>query len=123
MSIVFLILKLRRVRFLLSLFVFINTIQADTFCNHFYDDDYNALESSSEDILDHPPHRYVSVPSPLPTPELVANTSQLSELGYHMDMPESNIWKFDDRILLPGIHDSWDPFQSSDDFVNDLQIS
>lgn len=26
-------------------------------------------------------------------------------------MPESNIWKFDDRILLPGIHDSWQPFR------------
>lgn len=24
-------------------------------------------------------------------------------------MPESNIWKFDDRILLPSIHHSWDP--------------
>ena len=33
------------------------------------------------------------------------------ELGYHIDMPESNIWKFDDRILLPGIHDSWQPFR------------
>ena len=26
-------------------------------------------------------------------------------------MPESNIWKFDDRILLPGIHDTWQPFR------------
>jgi hypothetical protein len=26
-------------------------------------------------------------------------------------MPESNIWKFDDRILLPGVHDSWQPFR------------
>lgn len=26
-------------------------------------------------------------------------------------MPESNIWKFDDRILLPGIHGSWQPFR------------
>jgi hypothetical protein len=24
-------------------------------------------------------------------------------------MPESNIWKFDDRILLPGTHASWQP--------------
>ncbi|KAH6663761.1 hypothetical protein B0J14DRAFT_609007 [Halenospora varia] len=32
-----------------------------------------------------------------------------SELAYHIDMPESNIWKFDDRILLPGIHTSWEP--------------
>ncbi len=32
-----------------------------------------------------------------------------SELSYHIDMPESNIWKFDDRILLPGIHTSWQP--------------
>ncbi|OBT38562.1 hypothetical protein VE00_11138 [Pseudogymnoascus sp. WSF 3629] len=42
-----------------------------------------------------------------------------SELGYHMDMPESNIWKFDDRILLPGIHDSWEPFQESNRFLFD----
>lgn len=28
-------------------------------------------------------------------------------------MPESNIWKFDDRNLLPGIYDSWQPFHSS----------
>ncbi|PMD17904.1 hypothetical protein NA56DRAFT_578013 [Hyaloscypha hepaticicola] len=34
-----------------------------------------------------------------------------TELGYHIDMPESNIWKFDDRILLPGIHGSWQPFR------------
>jgi hypothetical protein len=26
-------------------------------------------------------------------------------------MPESNIWKFDDRIILPGIHDNWQPFR------------
>jgi hypothetical protein len=26
-------------------------------------------------------------------------------------MPESNIWKFDDRILLPGTHDTWQPFR------------
>lgn len=32
-------------------------------------------------------------------------------------MPESNIWKFDDRILLPGIHDSWEPFQESNRFL------
>lgn len=25
-------------------------------------------------------------------------------------MPESNIWKFDDRILLPGVQSSWQPF-------------
>ncbi|KAI0142993.1 hypothetical protein GGR57DRAFT_495403 [Xylariaceae sp. FL1272] len=33
-----------------------------------------------------------------------------SELAYHIDMPESNIWKFDDRILLPETFDSWQPF-------------
>lgn len=33
----------------------------------------------------------------------------LSDLAYHIDMPESNIWKFDDRILLPGIHTTWQP--------------
>ncbi|KAL5353104.1 hypothetical protein ACLOAV_001134 [Pseudogymnoascus australis] len=41
------------------------------------------------------------------------------ELGYHIDMPESNIWKFDDRILLPGIHDSWEPFQESNRYLFD----
>lgn len=34
-------------------------------------------------------------------------------------MPESNIWKFDDRILLPGIHDSWEPFQESKRYLFD----
>ncbi|KAI1259478.1 hypothetical protein F5Y18DRAFT_409614 [Xylariaceae sp. FL1019] len=34
-----------------------------------------------------------------------------SELAYHIDMPESNIWKFDDRILLPETFDSWLPFR------------
>jgi hypothetical protein len=28
-------------------------------------------------------------------------------------MPESNIWKFDDRILLPSTLDSWQPFNSN----------
>jgi hypothetical protein len=28
-------------------------------------------------------------------------------------MPESNIWKFDDRILLPGTFDSWEPFHTN----------
>ena len=28
-------------------------------------------------------------------------------------MPESNIWKFDDRILLPGINDTWQPFHDN----------
>ncbi|KFY54636.1 hypothetical protein V496_07216 [Pseudogymnoascus sp. VKM F-4515 (FW-2607)] len=32
-----------------------------------------------------------------------------SDLSYHIDMPESNIWKFDDRILLPGVQTSWQP--------------
>lgn len=32
-----------------------------------------------------------------------------SDLAYHIDMPESNIWKFDDRILLPGIQATWQP--------------
>ena len=27
-------------------------------------------------------------------------------------MPESNIWKFDDRILLPGTLESWQPFST-----------
>ncbi|KAH6698102.1 hypothetical protein BKA61DRAFT_246180 [Leptodontidium sp. MPI-SDFR-AT-0119] len=40
-----------------------------------------------------------------------------TELGYHMDMPESNIWKFDDRILLPGIHDSWEPFHENQRYM------
>ncbi|KAH7351260.1 hypothetical protein BKA65DRAFT_476586 [Rhexocercosporidium sp. MPI-PUGE-AT-0058] len=40
-----------------------------------------------------------------------------TELGYHMDMPESNIWKFDDRILLPGIHGSWEPFQEKQRYI------
>ncbi|KAL2071148.1 hypothetical protein VTL71DRAFT_12383 [Oculimacula yallundae] len=40
-----------------------------------------------------------------------------TELGYHMDMPESNIWKFDDRILLPSIHDSWEPFQENQRYI------
>jgi hypothetical protein len=40
-------------------------------------------------------------------------SSSSSELGYHIDLPESNIWKYDDRILLPSIHDSWEPFQES----------
>lgn len=34
-----------------------------------------------------------------------------------MDMPESNIWKFDDRILLPGIHMSWEPFHSTQRYI------
>ncbi|KFY37225.1 hypothetical protein V494_04862 [Pseudogymnoascus sp. VKM F-4513 (FW-928)] len=41
------------------------------------------------------------------------------ELGYHIDMPESNIWKFDDRILFPGIHGSWEPFQESNRYLFD----
>jgi hypothetical protein len=47
------------------------------------------------------------------------NHQILSELGYHIDMPESNIWKFDDRILLPGIYDSWQPFHSSQSHLFD----
>ena len=34
-----------------------------------------------------------------------------SDLSYHIDMPESNIWKFDDRILLPGVQISWQPYR------------
>ncbi|CZT41704.1 uncharacterized protein RSE6_01477 [Rhynchosporium secalis] len=40
-----------------------------------------------------------------------------TELGYHMDMPESNVWKFDDRILLPSIHDSWEPFRENQRYM------
>ena len=45
------------------------------------------------------------------------NIPLFRELGYHMDMPESNIWKFDDRILLPGIHDSWEPFHENQRYI------
>lgn len=45
-------------------------------------------------------------------------TKPTSELGYHIDMPESNIWKFDDRILLPSTLDSWQPFH-----INQRQIN
>lgn len=34
-------------------------------------------------------------------------------------MPESNVWKFDHRILLPDIHDSWEPFQESKRYLFD----
>ena len=46
-----------------------------------------------------------------------------SELGYHIDMPESNIWKFDDRILLPGIHGSWQPFRDDQRHLLDQMLS
>lgn len=37
-------------------------------------------------------------------------------------MPESNIWKFDDRILLPGIHDSWQPFRDDQRHLLDQML-
>ncbi|KAL5321470.1 hypothetical protein ACEPPN_009428 [Leptodophora sp. 'Broadleaf-Isolate-01'] len=64
---------------------------------HFYDDDNNAIELLRR--------IFWSI--------LLIET----ELGYHMDMPESNIWKFDDRILLPGIHMSWEPFHSTQRYI------
>jgi hypothetical protein len=38
-------------------------------------------------------------------------------------MPESNIWKFDDRILLPGIHNSWLPFRDDKLHLLDQSLS
>lgn len=38
-------------------------------------------------------------------------------------MPESNIWKFDDRILLPGIHGSWQPFRDDQQHLLDQMLS
>jgi hypothetical protein len=38
-------------------------------------------------------------------------------------MPESNIWKFDDRILLPGIHGSWQPFRDDQRHLLDPMLS
>jgi hypothetical protein len=37
-------------------------------------------------------------------------------------MPESNIWKFDDRILLPGIHGSWQPFRDDQRHLLDQML-
>lgn len=37
-----------------------------------------------------------------------------------MDMAESNIWKFDDRVLLPDIHTLWHPISSGQRLTIDL---
>jgi hypothetical protein len=38
-------------------------------------------------------------------------------------MPESNAWKFDDRILLPEIFESWQPYQEYHHFLDELRPS
>lgn len=37
-------------------------------------------------------------------------------------MPESNIWKFDDRILLPETFDSWQPFRANQRRINEAML-
>ncbi|CZR69216.1 uncharacterized protein PAC_19116 [Phialocephala subalpina] len=45
------------------------------------------------------------------------------ELAYHIDMPESNIWKFDDRILLPSTFESWQPSRPDQRYITEELLS
>ncbi|EPE34245.1 C6 transcription factor, putative [Glarea lozoyensis ATCC 20868] len=47
-----------------------------------------------------------------------------TDLAYHIDMPESNAWKFDDRILLPEIFESWQPYREYEHHqLDDLRLN
>jgi len=37
-------------------------------------------------------------------------------------MPESNIWKFDDRILLPSTIESWQPFRINQGQITEVEL-